>query len=187
MERRWPSSSWFEARSREVTPQFAFMILFRRAVGAALLRRNFLLDISLDQRATADAALLVSGVSGAVYLWDVMSGRGFALRVFVSVLINSLMVWIVMAGLTSLVGKLLSQSETRMPTVMRLQGFCYLPLLLAVIQPVALLGRIWFLVALVVATAEALETVYWRAAVAVAASFVGLLLVGQLLWGGRLF
>ena len=164
------------------------MILFRRAVGAALLRRNFLLDISLDQRATADAALLVSGVWGALYLWDVMSGRNdFAFWVFVSFLIRSLMVWIVMAGLTSLVGKLLSQSETRMPTVMRLQGFCYLPLLLVAIQPLATVGLVWFLVALVVATAEALETVFWRAAVAVAASVVGLQLVGQLLWGGRLF
>ncbi len=164
------------------------MIIIRRAVGTALLKRNSLLDIALDQRATADAALLVSGVAVIGYLWDVMRGVGFSLRLLVAVLINSLMVWIIMAGITLLVGKVLFKTETSMSTVMRLQGFSYLPLLLTYLAgPGALAGRIWFLAVLVAATKEALETVYWRAVVTVVASLAGLLVISQLFWGVRLF
>lgn len=163
------------------------MIALRRATLAALFRRGVFFDISLDQRATADAALLVTGVAAAGYLWNVLAGGEFALRVFLSILINSLVVWILMAGLTFLAGKVVCRSETPMGVIMRLQGYCYLPLVVASVVPVlALAARIWFLAVLVVATAEALETVYWRAAVAVAASLVGLFLIVHLLWGGRL-
>ncbi len=164
------------------------MIIIRRAVGTSLLKRNSLLDIALDQRATADAALLVSGVAVIGYLWDVMRGVGFSLRLLVAVLINSLMVWIIMAGITLLMGKVLFKTETSMSTVMRLQGFSYLPLVLTYLAgPVALAGRVWFLVVLVVATNEALETVYWQAVVTVVASLAGLLVISQLFWGVRLF
>ena len=164
------------------------MIIIRRAVGTSLLKRNSLLDIALDRRATADAALLVSGVAVIGYLWDVMRGVGFSLRLLVAVLINSLMVWIIMAGITLLMGKVLFKTETSMSTVMRLQGFSYLPLVLTYLAgPVALAGRVWFLVVLVVATNEALETVYWRAVVTVVASLAGLLVISQLFWGVRLF
>lgn len=164
------------------------MIIIRRAVGTAFLKRDSLLDIALDQRATADAALLVSGVAVIGYLWGVMRGAGFSVRLLLAVLINSLMVWIIMAGITLLMGKVMCKTETSMSTVMRLQGFAYLPLILTYLAvPVALAGRIWFLVVLVVATNEALETVYWRAVLTVVASLAGLLLISQLLWGVRLF
>lgn len=166
------------------------VIVIRRAVGVALFRKDALFDLSLDNRATADAALLVSGLAASGYLWDVVAGSGFSLRFFLSVIINSVMVWIVMAGLTFLTAKLALSSQTPMSSIMRMQGFCYLPLLLATLFPgaaLAMVGRVWFLATLVFATAEVLETAYWRAALVVGGSLVGLFVVGQLLWGGRLF
>ncbi len=164
------------------------MIIIRRAVGTALCKRNSLLDIALDQRATADAALLVSGVAVIGYLWDVMRGVGFSLRLLLAVLIYSLMDWILMAGITLLTGKMMCKTETSMSTIMRLQGFSHLPLVLTYLTgPVALAGRFWFLVVLVVATNEALETVYWRAVLTVVASLAGWLLIRELFWGVWLF
>lgn len=166
------------------------MIVLRRAARVAIFRKDALFEISLDQRATADAALLVSGVAVAGYVWNILEGRDFSFWVFLATAINSVTVWIVMAGLTYLVAKLVAPSETPLATIMRLQGFCYLPLLVTVVIPDSLLAmacRVWFLVALGFATAEALETTYPRAAAAVGGSLVGLFVVGQLLWGGRLF
>ncbi len=164
------------------------MIAIRRAVGTAFFKKNSLLDIALDHRATADAALLVSGVAVIGYLWDMISGVGISLRLLIAVLIYRLMVWIIMAGLTLLVGKALCKTETSMPTIMRLQGFSHLPLVLTrLADPLPLMGLIWFLGVVVFATAEALETVYWRAAVTVVASLAGLILIIELFWGVRLF
>ncbi|MDE0132652.1 MAG: hypothetical protein OXM62_02365 [bacterium] len=164
------------------------MIAIRRAVEAAFLKKNSLVDIALDQRATADAALLVSGVALIGYLWELVGGARFSWRLLVAILINSVMVWVIIAGLTLLAGRMLGRTETPMFTIMRLQGFCHLPLLLTyLVAPLAWFGRVWFLAALVFATAEALETVWWRAALAVIASLAGLLIITQLFWGARLF
>ena len=164
------------------------MIAIRRAVEAAFLKRHSLVEIALDQRATADAALLVSGVALIGYVWQMVGGEPFSWRLLLAVLINSLMVWVIIAGLTLLAGKVVCESDTSMSTVMRLQGFCHLPLLLTYLAtPLTWLGRLWFLAALVFATAEALETVWWRAALAVLASLAGLLIITQLFWGARLF
>ncbi len=164
------------------------MTILRRAWSVALVRRSALFDITLDYRATADAALLVAGVNGVGHLWSVLWGGGFSLRVLLFGIINALMIWVLLAGLTFLLGRWICQSETSMSTVMRLQGFCHLPLLIAIFFPaVALIGWVWFFTVLVFATAEALDTVYWRAALTVAGRVVGLIIISQLLWGGRLF
>ena len=164
------------------------MIAIRRAVEAAFLKKNSLVEIALDHRATADAALLVSGVALIGYVWQLVGGPRFSWRLLVAILINSVMVWVIIAGLTLLAGRLMFKAETPMSTVMRLQGFCHLPLLLIYLAtPLSWFGRVWFLAALVFATAEALETVWWRAAVAVLASLAGLLIITQLFWGARLF
>ena len=152
------------------------------------MKKNSLVGIALDQRATADAALLVSGVALIGYVWELVRGERFSWQLLLAILINSLMVWVIIAGLTLLAARVLFKTETPMFTIMRLQGFCHLPLLLTYLgDPLAWLGRVWFLAALVFATAEALETAYWRAAVAVLASLAGLLLITQLFWGARLF
>ena len=166
------------------------MIVIRRAARVAIFRRDALFEVSLDNRATADAALLVSGVAVAGYLWNVLAGRGFSLWFLLSTAINWITVWIILAGLTFLIGKLVCPSETPMSSIMRLQGFCYLPLLLTTLSSVSLFamgGLIWFLAVLVFATAEALETAYFRAGLAVGGSLIGMWVISQVFWGGRLF
>ena len=157
------------------------VIAIRRAVEAAFLKRNALVDIALDQR-------VVSGVALIGYVWELVGGARFSWQLMLAIIINSLMIWVIISGLTLLAGRLLCKAETQMSTIMRLQGFCQLPLLLTyLVAPLAWFGRVWFLAALVFATAEALETVWWRAALTVLASLVGLLLITQLFWGARLF
>lgn len=163
------------------------MIAIRRAVEAAFLKRDSLVEIALDQRATADAALLVSGVALIGYVWDLVEGARFSWRELLPVLINSILIWIIIAGLTLVASRVLWKTETPMPTVMRLQGFCHLPLVLINLGgPFAWFGYTWFLVVLGVATAEALEIVYWRAALTLMVSLPAFLLI-TLLWGARLF
>jgi len=167
------------------------MNVIRRAAQVATFRKATLGGIALDHRATADAAMLVSGISVAGYVWNALTSGSFSIWLLVATAINAVTVWIVMAGLTFLIGKLVSGYQTAMATVMRLQGFAYLPLLAAVLipnSPMATACRIWFLAVLVFATAEALETSsYLRAAVAVGGSLIGSFVIGQLFWGGRLF
>ncbi|MCY3562611.1 MAG: hypothetical protein F4Z41_02625 [Acidimicrobiia bacterium] len=164
------------------------MITIRRAVEAAFLKKDSLAGIALDHRATADAALLVSGVALVGYVWELVGGERFSWRLLVAIMINSVMVWVIIAGVTLLAGRVLCRTETPMFTIMRLQGFCHLPLLLVyLVAPLAWFGRIWFLAAMVVATAEALETVWWRAALAVLAGLMGMFFITQLFWGARAF
>lgn len=166
------------------------MIIIRRAAAAAFFRKNAVFEIYLDHRATADAALLILGLAGIGYLWRVvLEGYRFSVWNLLLLLLNALMLWIVRAGVCLLVGKVFFRKESSMATIMRLQGFCYLPLVLTFLSAsIGVFGIIWFLALLVFATAEAMELLIWQAAVTIAASVVGLFLISPLLWGGyRLF
>lgn len=165
------------------------MIIMRRAVGAAFFKKNVVFDIYLDHRATADAALLIIGLTATGYLWSVLGGIGFSIWTLLFLMINSLMLWIVRAGVCLLVGKVLYKTNSSMPTIMRLQGFSYLPLVLTFLPAsIGRIGIIWFLALMVFATAEAMEVVWWQSAITVGTSVVGLLIIGPLFWGGyRLF
>lgn len=166
------------------------MMILRQAARIALFRKNALFDISLDQYAAADAALLIIGWRAIGYLWDVFFGRAsFSGWALILLPISSLMLWIVRAGVCLLVGKVFFQRESQMSTVMRLQGYAYLPLVLTFLPPwLGLIGIVWFLALLVFTTAEALALDWWQSAVTVATGVVGLYLISPLLWGAsRLF
>ena len=167
------------------------MTVLRRAALVALFRKNMVFDIYLDHGATADAALLIIGYRAIDYLWIVLKdGRSFSLMALVFWPLGSLMVWIVRAGVCLLVGKLFFRKNSRMTTIMRLQGFSYLPLLLTVLpSSVGSLGILWFLALLVFTTAEAMELDWWQSAVTVSVSVVGIYYVlSPLIWGAsRLF
>lgn len=166
------------------------MTVLRRAAVVALFRKNVVFDIYLDHRATADAALLIIGFRVIDYLWIVLEDeRAFSLIGLVFWPLGSLMVWIVRAGVCLLVGKLFFKKNPRMATIMRLQGFSYLPLLLTILpSSVGSLGILWFLALLVFTTAEAMELDWWQSTVTVAVSVVGLYILSPLIWGAyRMF
>lgn len=166
------------------------MTVLRQAASAALFRKNVVFDIYLNHQATADAALLIVGFRVIDYLWRVvLDGRGFSLLGLVLWPVGSLMVWIVRAGVCLLVGKLLFRKDSRMATIMRLQGFSYLPLVLTFLPgSIGLIGILWFLALLVFTTAEAMELTWWESAATIAVSVVGLYILSPLIWGAyRLF
>ena len=166
------------------------MIILKRAAATAFFQKNVVFDIYLDHRATADAALLIAGFRVIDYLWRVfVDGQQFSLWGLLLWPVGSLMVWIVRAGVCLLMGKVFFRQDSRMATIMRLQGFAYLPLLLTFLPvSLGLIGLLWFLAVLVFATAEAMELSWRHSAVVVAVSVVGLYLLSPLIWGAyRLF
>lgn len=166
------------------------MIVLRRAAVVALFRKNAVFELYLDHNATADAALLIVGFRMIEYLWTVFPGGGrFSLTALVFWPLGSLMVWIVRAGVCLLVGRLLFGKNSRMATIMRLQGFSYLPLLLTLLPgSMVSIGVLWFLALLVFTTAEAMELDWWQSAATIAVSVVGLYMLSPLIWGAyRLF
>ena len=162
------------------------MNALRQAAKIALFRRDAVFDVSLDRQAAADAALLIVGWRAIGYLWDVFFHRSsFSVWALVLLPVSSLMFWIVRAGVCLLLGKLFFRKESSMATVMRVQGFAYLPLVLTFLPPwLSLVGIVWFLVLLVFTTAEGMELDWGQSVITVATSVVGLYLISPLLWGG---
>jgi hypothetical protein len=165
------------------------MMALKQAARIGFFRRSALFDIAFDQRAAADAALIIVGWRAIGYLWDVLYGRvSFSGWALVLLPVSSLMVWIVRAGVCLLVAKVLFQKESSLSTVMKVHGFAYLPLVLTFLPPLGLIGIVWFLAVLVFATAEGMALDWWQSAVTIATSVVGLYLISPLFWGApRLF
>lgn len=162
------------------------MRALRRSVRMAIFDRKVNTELFFDSDATADAVLLVSGISAVVYLGVVVRGPfGFSLTGLLESVIFSLIAWLILAAGTWVAATKLFQGSGQIQTMMRLHGHAELPLLLVVIPPLqsdaeiirslpAVVGLVWSLAAKVPATSEtsSLDT-----AKAVAAVLVGLALV----------
>lgn len=163
--------------------------MLRRAVRAALFDRKAFGEVLFDASATADAALLVAGVSLTV---GIVSGLGdfslFDVAAWLSAIIGGLAGWLFLAVATWFVGTRLFQGSGDMQTVMRLQGYCALPLLLGGIggliggagPALALVGLLWYLAATVVATSEALTFSIRNAVVSVLVGAAVVVLIGAI-------
>lgn len=163
--------------------------MLRRAVRAALFDRRALGEVLFDASATADAALLVAGVSLVVAIISTLGSFSiFNLTAWLSAIIGGLAGWLFLAVATWFVGTRLFQGSGDMQTVMRLQGYCALPLLLGGIggliggagAALAVIGLLWYLAAAVVATSEALSFSVRNATVSVLAGAAVVALVGAI-------
>jgi hypothetical protein len=159
--------------------------MIRRAWRAALFDRKAHDEVLYDSSATADAALLVAGVALVVSVVGSLGSLSlFNVTVWLSAIISGLAGWLFLAVATWFVGTRLFQGTGDMQTVMRLQGFCALPLLLGaagtvhVLLPLA--GALWYLAATVVATAVALGVSTRNAALSVLAGAAVIALVGAI-------
>lgn len=134
------------------------MRAIRRALRASIFDRRAHTELFFDSDATADAVLLVSGVIAVVYIGQsIASGVvGFSLQGLLSAVIFGLMNWLIIAVATWFMATRLFGGGGHMQTMMRLQGHCELPLLLALVPLFgAEVGIIWSTAAKVVATSEA--------------------------------
>jgi hypothetical protein len=129
----------------------------RRAVRVALFNRNATAGLTWDEAATADAVLIVAAVAVLTALVRLLRVGAFDLILLIETAIYAVARWIIIAVAVWFAATRLFRSSGSMQTMMRAAGFASLPLILEVVPYGAIVGVVWFLAALVVATSEAMD------------------------------
>lgn len=149
----------------------------QRALRVSLFDRKVYTELFFDSNATADAVLLVAGISAITYLYEVVRiGFGaLSLQGLLATVIGGLVAWLILAGGTWLAATKLLEGEGQIQTMMRLHGHAELPLVLVVFGPIgATVGYLWSLAVKVSATREGAGLDLPRS---IAALLIGLVLV----------
>lgn len=144
-----------------------------------------------------DAVLLVALVHAVVFIAGSLISGNLLRRPdnlvlgLIETLIYGVAQWILLAGATWLGGTKLFKGEAQLPTVIRVHGYAYLPLLLtalAFIAPGGTMGSVigvvavvWFLASLIVASSVAMALGTKEAAYAVLIGYAVLLLARAIL------
>lgn len=165
--------------------------LLTRSVRASLFNRSVHDEVRYEQDATADAAMIVVGVSVVSFVVaSIIFGR-FSLSGLVLGLIQAAVLglaqWLFLGLATWFVGTRLFGGEGDMQIVLRAHGLVYLPLLLAIFGSVgAVVAQVWLLAAASVATSAALTVDVRRGAFSVLTG-AAILAVVSLLFRAPLF
>lgn len=151
--------------------------LVTRAWRAALFDRRPFNDWLFDGSATADAALIVLGVTVVRLIVLAIAGLGAAiLGSFIPAAIQALAGWILLGAATWFAGTRMFGGSGDWQTVIRLQGLAYLPNLLGVFavfvgvtagSVLGLVGYVWYLAAAAIGTGVALSLELKNAALSV--------------------
>jgi hypothetical protein len=132
-----------------------------RMIGAAMLDVSVYEEVEHDQTATAQAAGVVAivAVCAAIGSWGSGDAKGP-----IGAIIGALLGWVIMAGLTYVIGTKVFGGTADMGEMLRTLGFSRTPGVLAAIGFIPLLGwvavfaaSIWQLVTAVVAIRQALD------------------------------
>lgn len=152
------------------------MRALRRAVRSALFDRKVQTELFFDSDATADAVLLVAGVTAIVYLRVLQFGfSALSITALLEAVIFGVVAWLILAAGTWLAATKLFEGSGQLQSMMRLHGHAELPLILALGGEIgAVVGLVWSVAAKVPATAEAASLDTTKS---VAAVLVGLALV----------
>lgn len=158
--------------------------MFSRAGRAALLDRDAFLEAFFDDDAMADGAIIVAIVGAGTYLgWVVLGTASFTIAALFSVLISSIISWLILGFATWFAAGRLFGASGRPQTLLALHGLAVLPLLLELAgqQIVAGVGLVWYLVVLVVGTKVGTDLATRNAAVSVLIGFALAALVRMLI------
>jgi hypothetical protein len=129
----------------------------RRAVRVALFNRNATAELTWDDAATADAVLIVAAVAVFTAVVRLLRVGAFDMLLLLETAIYAVARWIIVALAVWFAATRLFRSTGSTQLMMRAAGFASLPLVLEVVPYGAIVGVVWFLAALVVATAEAMD------------------------------
>ena len=133
--------------------------MFSRAGRAALFDRKPFTDAYFDSDSAADAAILVSTIAGVTYVGSLLVNGAIGLFDFPTlfqVVIAGVVSWLVLGFATWFAATRLFQSTAKPQTMIALQGLAVLPLVLELFGQVGgVVGLLWYLAILVVATREA--------------------------------
>jgi hypothetical protein len=149
--------------------------MFSRAGRAALFDRKPFTDAYFDADSAADAAILVSIVAAVTYVGSLLVDGAIGLFSFpglFQVVIAGVVSWLVLGFATWFAATKLFQSTGRPQTMIALQGLAVLPLVLELFGQIGgVVGLLWYLAILVVATREAAGIETRNAAVSVLIGF----------------
>jgi hypothetical protein len=159
--------------------------MIRRAVNAALLRREPYLEMLLRRDGVADGAIVVAVVYALLIIPLMLDGVGLLLAV--RVVLYGLINWIMLSGLVYLIGRYFLDGEGTFPGTMAATSIGYPVLLLAFllapfISPLRaqLIVSIWLVATVWMAARVALELPKGRAALAAVGGWVAFIVVSLL-------
>jgi hypothetical protein len=163
-----------------------------RLIGAAALDVSVYEEVEADERATAQAALVVALAAVAAAIGASQAGPTEVL----ARLLTQLLGWLVWSGITYLIGDKLLGGKATYGELQRTIGFAQGPGLLSALRavpglstPIEVMVALWKLIAAIVAIRQALDFSTGRAlltAVLGFAAYVGLALAITFLAGGPL-
>lgn len=134
--------------------------LIARAIGAALLRVDAYEEVEHDERATAQAALIV----GAVALATAIGNLGAGTSALILGVVQAYLGWLLWAAVTDLVGSKVFRGTASTGELLRTLGFAQTPGVLRALAFLPALGPwvelvtfVWLLLAGIVAIRQALD------------------------------
>lgn len=159
--------------------------MLTRAGRAAIFDKKVYTEAFFDNDAMADAAVIVASVGALTYLGFLLrigALSAFQLSGLFQVLLAAVASWLVLGYATWFAANRLFGGSGRPQTLLAMQGLATLPLLLEVFgAPIAWVGVLWYLAALVVATKEGTDLDLKFAGVSVLIGFAAAFLIRALL------
>lgn len=161
--------------------------VLNRAMRAAIFDRRTMDEAMWERNTTADAVLLIAGISALRVLWRAFSSS-FGVTSLISSLIRTAVSdvagWLFLAVVTWFIGsRLFTPGESfrrgfeHSQTMMRVHGITYLPMILAVFGGiVGAVGQLWYLAAAAVGTSVALDVKLPQGVVSLILGMAGLFL-----------
>lgn len=150
--------------------------MWERIAGVFRFRVATFEEIEHDPRATGQAAIVVTGVAlitGLGYaLGAQLTGRDALLTFFLTIVWTYLS-WFLWSVVTTALGRLLFGRTTALAEMLRVTGFAYAPLSLAIVPFIGgLIGALWTLAGLFLAVRQGLDIGDLKAFFTVLAGFV---------------
>jgi hypothetical protein len=139
-----------------------------KAFRVALFDRRTAASISFDTAATGDAVLIVAGVHAVIQIVGFVRAGSFNVFGLLQAVVLGVAGWIFLSFAVWLMGTRLLKGSGEAQTLIRLTGFAHLPLLLTALgsevqtvpnsraDAIGLVGLVWYLSAVVIATSVAL-------------------------------
>jgi hypothetical protein len=162
--------------------------IFGRAWRGALLKRSAFQEVYWDNDATADGVIVVASVQVVLFASALLfSGVSLAnlLTGLISTVVYGVASWLILAAVTWVAATKIFKQNGNIQLMMAMHGLAYLPLVVTLIPVLAasLIAIAWYLVVIVVATREAIESDTKYAALSVLVGYAVLAIIGSIFGG----
>lgn len=173
--------------------------VMKRLLQAVRLERDAFVWMDFNDRATGDGLILVAATTVLFALAAPSSLLGLVtslggITLIIRALIQAAFFWLVYSGLTYAIGRYLLDGGGSYATVLRIVGFAYPTLLVALATDVLItnailsfvVGSLWFLAIVATGVRYTADLSLQKAAVAAAGGFIAWIIVQRIFAGGLL-